>query len=427
TYNITLYAQNEEGTVNSSTQSITVSSSTAPNIDFTVDDSRCIDNTNTFTAIVEDPAAISSYAWDFGDESAIITDANTTHQYSTAGTYTVTLSVESSEGCTNTSTQEITVYNAPSDPEFSYSATTLCSNSEISFSNLTEENGSAEAISYTWDFNGEATSTDKDPVYAFASAGSKTVSMTAMIPGCSITHSEIIEITEGPNASFSYTNNCFGEAILFSNTSTGTAINGYTWDFGDGSASLTDENPSHQYSTAGDYTVNLSVSNSSGCETATAQIISVSDADKVDFSYGETIENLPVDFMGEDLTLDDDAISSWSWDFGGLGSATEQNASFTFSTAGEHEVTLTVNSSQGCEETTTKTLTISQAQCPTPNFSIPSSVCIGENISITNSSVNADSFQWDFCSGTAENLTLVESIATINELSNSFGLATVND
>ncbi|MBU2915191.1 hypothetical protein, partial [Reichenbachiella agariperforans] len=69
----------------------------------------------------------------------------------------------------------------------------------------------------------------------------------------------------------------------------------------------------------------------------------------------------------------------------------------------------------------------SQAQCPTADFSVQTSVCINENLNLENNSTDAVNFEWDFCSGTAENLTLVESIATINELNKSFDLATVND
>ncbi|PIB36612.1 hypothetical protein BFP72_14985 [Reichenbachiella sp. 5M10] len=414
TYNISLRAYNNDGVFSEFTQSITVTTSTAPNVSFSIDDSRCIGNTNTFTALVDDPGAISSYAWDFGDGN-LEAGATTTHSYDASGTYAVTLSIVSTDGCTNTSTQEFTFYNAPTDPAFSYSAATLCSNSDISFTNLTNENGAGDVVTYLWDFNGEATSTDKDPVYAFATAGSKTVSMTAMIPGCTTTvYSDVIGIIEGPNASFIYTNNCFGEAIQFSNTSTGSDINGYTWDFGDASPASTDQNPSHEYTATGDYTISLTVSNTTGCETTTSQTVTVSDADKANFSYGEAIENIPVAFLGEDLTLSDDAVDSWSWDFDGLGTASNQNPSFTFQTPGDYTVGLTVTTMQGCEDSVSKTISTSQAQCPTADFSTQSTVCSNENLTFENSSLNAESYQWDFCAGelfTTPTETIAYSIA----------------
>src|SRR5690606_38166060 len=43
---------------------------------------------------------ISSYSWSFGDGSAVSTDNNPTHTFSTAGTYTVTLTVTDDDGAT---------------------------------------------------------------------------------------------------------------------------------------------------------------------------------------------------------------------------------------------------------------------------------------------------------------------------------------
>jgi len=56
-------------------------------------------------------------------------------------------------------------------------------------------------------------------------------------------------------------------SVVFANTSTGN-ITSITWDFGDGSTS-TSENPTHTYSSAGSYTVQLTVSGPGGSDTET--------------------------------------------------------------------------------------------------------------------------------------------------------------
>jgi PKD repeat protein len=56
-----------------------------------------------------------------------------------------------------------------------------------------------------------------------------------------------------------------GKVVAFTNTSTDATS--YSWDFGDGSAPVTDENPSHTYDAYGDYDVRLTAINDEGEET----------------------------------------------------------------------------------------------------------------------------------------------------------------
>ena len=62
-----------------------------------------------------------------------------------------------------------------------------------------------------------------------------------------------------------------GDQINF--TSCSENANSYMWDFGDGSSS-TQENPTHIYQTFGNFTITLTVSNSTGTD-STAKTISV--------------------------------------------------------------------------------------------------------------------------------------------------------
>jgi hypothetical protein len=54
--------------------------------------------------------------------------------------------------------------------------------------------------------------------------------------------------------------------VQFTDTSTGSPT-GWSWDFGDGSPTSTEQNPSHVYTTPGTYTVTLTASNDSGPST----------------------------------------------------------------------------------------------------------------------------------------------------------------
>jgi uncharacterized protein (TIGR02145 family) len=78
-----------------------------------------------------------------------------------------------------------------------------------------------------------------------------------------------VVITSTISADFTVSSNAIssGETVDFTDLSTGDP-GSWDWDFGDGSTS-TQSNPSHTYSSAGTYTVELTVSNDYGSDTET--------------------------------------------------------------------------------------------------------------------------------------------------------------
>jgi PKD repeat protein len=79
-----------------------------------------------------------------------------------------------------------------------------------------------------------------------------------------------VSITEPPLASFTYSPDhpTVGQVIQFTDTSTGGPPTEWTWDFGDGVGTSTEQNPSYTYTVGGTYTVSLTVSNSVGSDTS---------------------------------------------------------------------------------------------------------------------------------------------------------------
>jgi len=64
---------------------------------------------------------------------------------------------------------------------------------------------------------------------------------------------------------------------------------------------------------------------------------------------------------------------------------------------------------------------------PSSSFAAPTSVCLQESLAITNSSVNANSYQWDACADDFQTLKNNLSIATLANLINGFGYKLVED
>ena len=93
-------------------------------------------------------------------------------------------------------------------------------------------------------------------------SGTKTVSITVVAPCPTPSISSLSASPSAPKT---------GESVSFSQEASGGVINVYDWDWGDGTTHGTGATPSHTYTTAGTYSVKLTVTNSCG-KTATKTI-----------------------------------------------------------------------------------------------------------------------------------------------------------
>ena len=129
------------------------------------------------------------------------------------------------------------------------------------------------------------------------------------------------------------------------------------WSFGDGATS-NEQNPMHTYSSAGNYTVNLTVSNGKGTTSKTLNIIV--EVAKVlpvaNFSANTTNGYAPLSVQFSDLSQN---ITSRNWDFGDGTNSIEQSPTHTYSSAGTYTVDLTVTNGNG---TASKPATITVLQ-----------------------------------------------------------------
>ncbi|MEQ6121906.1 PKD domain-containing protein [Reichenbachiella sp. MALMAid0571] len=417
TFAIELTAFSSNGNLDVASQTIAVLNGTAPNISFSTSN-QCIANTNTFTTT--DNGDISSYSWDFNaDGIEDSNEQNPNFQFGSIGTHDVKLVVQATNGCFNNTTQEVILYPEPPTPSFEVDSELACSNTELSFNNLSDESAhTSESISYLWDFDGESTSTEVNPAYTFDSGGTKQISLSMSIPGCESFFSQNVEVITGPGINFSYTNNCFGEEVQFINNSetTNTSV---LWDFGDGSPTTSTYSPQHLYTLADDYIISLSVTdNNNGCISKLEKNININDQPLVEFLYDSPIvENLTSQFYGQDLTLEEDNIIQWNWKFGNSFSSSDKTTQITFSSPDTVEVSLSVTTAQGCSDVFSNNVIIQSAEKPLTNFDLPNTACLNEQIEITNTTINGVNYQWDFCMNDLDSLPENHSAFAISEAS----------
>lgn len=132
------------------------------------------------------------------------------------------------------------------------------------------DTSSGTVASRSWNFGDGTSATAATVVKSYSTIGSKTVALTVTGAGATRTASKTVNVTAAPPlADFSATPRT-GAApltVAFADASSGS-ITSRNWTFGNG-ASSTAQSPTTTYSTAGTYTVSLTVTGPGGSNTAT--------------------------------------------------------------------------------------------------------------------------------------------------------------
>ncbi|MBM4432133.1 MAG: PKD domain-containing protein, partial [Chloroflexi bacterium] len=217
--------------------------------------------------------------------------------------------------------------------------------------------------SYSWDLGDGHTSTQQNLTHIYDTAGTYTATLTVTgTHGCVARESVVITASDRPVITMTATPTscCVPLTVDFNGTvSGGTAPHTYNWDFGDGYTS-TLQNPTHVYSTAGAYSVTLTVTDSAGCSDTLVRpdyVTAHQAAAAFHMNRNEGCVPLSVDFS-DDSTAFPGTISAWLWSFGDSSTSTAQNPSHTYTAPGVYQVTLTVTDSHGCVSTTTGSITV---------------------------------------------------------------------
>ena len=303
-----------------------------------------------------------TYAWDFTNDGTVdSTEKNPSHIYDTAGTYTVNLTVTNHAGSdTEIKTDYITV-STPLVPPTAAFTSDIQSGIVPLTVRFTDQSTGTGPFTYSWDFNndGTADSTEQNPSHVYDTAGIYAVKFTVTGPGGLDDEIKTDYITVSPapvvpSAGFTATPTYL--SVVFTDTSTGTGPLTYAWDFGDGGSSI-DQNPVHVYTSAGTYTVKLTVTGPGGVDDETISVTVAAAPVAPVAAYTATPTYLSVVFT--DASTGTGPLT-YAWDFGDGGSSTDQSPIHVYAAAGTYNVKLTVTGPGGTDDET-KSLTITAA------------------------------------------------------------------
>ena len=341
-----------------------------------------------------------TYSWNFGDGGSG-TGQNPTHQYTSDGSYTATLTVTDSNSDSAQDTAPVTISTPAVVAEAGgpYSGT-ICS--PISFSG--SATGGCIPYSFSWDFGDGGTSTLQNPTHQYASDGTYTATLTVTddkgasdsdTASVSVSTPNLVADASGPS------NGCTGDPVVFSGSASGGCTPySYSWIFGDGGSS-NQQNPSHTYNSPGTYTITLTVTDDSDqTDDDTISIIiedCLLDVDAHGPYNGEV--GIAIQFTG--------SVSGgtppyyYQWSFGDGSIVEEQNPEYTYSTpspSGGYPVILYVSDSTGTTGQDQTRAYIDPGEQPIANAGGPYTGIIDQTVEFTGSASGGTSpyaFSWD--------------------------------
>jgi PKD repeat protein len=187
---------------------------------------------------------------------------------------------------------------------------------------------------------------------------------------------------QAPVANFSYSNVCVDAGTAFTDLSTNSP-NSFYWTFGDGNTS-TIQNPTHTYTTPGNYTVTLVAINANGSDTI-PQVVTIYANPTLIVGADQTI------CMGSATTLSASGGIAYNWTPAtGLSSSTSSNPSASPSSTTTYTVTVTdVN---GCMANDMVNVTVNPL--PVVNAGADQTICQGGSF-IPVGSGNAITYNWN--------------------------------
>ena len=220
--------------------------------------------------------AITSYQWNFGD-GGTASGGVVIHTYSTTGAFTGSLTVTNDRGVSKSAPILVTLAGNPSDVftgDWFISPVTPAVNSPVIFNaDPVQTSPGHQITTYNWTFGDGTSGTGFMTTHTFTVAGTYNVvlSVTDDLGRKKVFNPKPISIGTGnpvPTITTSPSSPTAGNAVLFdasaTATSNGASIVAYSWNFGDGFSSTVGPNVSHIFTTAGTYTVRLTVTDDQG-------------------------------------------------------------------------------------------------------------------------------------------------------------------
>ncbi len=324
-----------------------------------------------------DDGKITKYTWDFGDGTDPVKTRSVEHAFESAGSYTVTLTVQDAEGNTDESTLEIQVRAEGSTPAADINTTPALSGGAVSGSvplqvtfdandSFDEED---DIVDYEWDFDNDGTIDDTGDTasYTYQEEGSYEARLIVTDSVGNIDEALVaVEVTAQGLIARLEINQSNGEVPLtvqFDASSSSYkegSIVSYEYSFGDGSETyIGGSNVTYKYTNVGTFTATVTVVSGDGKRDSTSvQIVVRPVALTACFTVNTDSGKAPL-FVSVDPSCSTGTIDTYEWAVGdGEISFDRKPETHTYSTPGTYIISLEVTSAEGIVSTFENEITV---------------------------------------------------------------------
>lgn len=356
----------------------------------------------TNTSSINAPDNITSWVWNYGDGSPLVSQFEKKHRYLQDGYFNVTLIASSNNGCVNDVTNFTQVYPLP---VAEFSSTTACVNGNpTNFFNFSTISQGSITI-YNWDFDDNgATSNSQFANYNYASAGTYNVELNIeTADGCKDTIMHSVDVSPKPEANFiaDVKEGCFPYCTLFQDNSqsNSVSITDYFWIFGNGEVNLSQtpeicfENISHIDDAI--YDATLIVTNDLGCKDTIVEsnYITVWPKPLAEFS-ADPVETNMYNSIITFLNLSEGG-DSYNWDYNDGAQSVVFEEEHQYADTGIFVPQLIITTLNGCKDTTELVVQVD----PVLNVYVPSAFTpngdgVNDSFFIEGFAINFEKFEF---------------------------------
>ena len=342
-YNVTLIATDINGCIDTAVGIATIK--IAPDAAFNFIPPFCagvgVPTSNTSTS---QSSAINSYNWTYNNLSS--TSPNPVLVFPSAGSYPVSLLITNTNGCSDSISKNIIIQSNP-NPSINTSLT--CINEPVQFIGASI-NGSS-IVDWNWNAGNGMTDTNQLFNVQYNQAGNYNVYLSVKdINGCFGDTTKPITIYSKPSSDMIVTNSCLYQAATLNDNSNAPAsdtITNWSWDFGDGSPLVGQQNCIHYYFTDSTYTASLIVTTNHGCRDTSTNNITVYPLPIMSFTSDSVCEGNSTTFINNS-SINSGAITEWTWDLGDNYTSINNSVNHLYTIPGTYPVKLIATSDHGC-------------------------------------------------------------------------------